>query len=171
MADTNSAGASEVPYSSSSGTGVPVQVSAQGGPEDGSLANLTPVRQVDPVKSAVPFAVPGSLRPGQGENSVFRVKIVKGDWQVNAKDRILHVKLEQANLSKVAQANLGSFAVRCEDGSRVEASRTRSYLPESALSPGASRSGDLVFRFAVGQVPQSLELEGALQLSLPLALN
>lgn len=164
-------GAVEVPYSPGAGNGIPLQVSAHGGPEDGSVANLTPVRNTEPVKSAAPFTNSGLLNQSQGENSVFRVKILKGDWQVTPKDRILHVKLEQTNRSKVAQANLGSFAVRCEDGSRVEASRTRSYLPENALSPGAGRTGELVFRLSAGQVPQSLELEGALQLALPLTLQ
>lgn len=150
--------------------GVPLTVTTQGGPEagQGAVANLSPVVPQSTVKQVAPFEKSCRLKSAQAENSVFAVKVMQGDWQVNSKDRILHVKVEQANRSKVAQSSLGEYAVRCEDGSRVEASRTRSYLPNAPLAPGAGRTGELVFRLTEKQIPQSLELEGALQLSVPL---
>lgn len=164
-------GVVEVPYSGGAGSQIPVTVTSQGGPDSREVANLTPVDSTPPQRSAAAFEAAGALRAIQAENPVFQVKVVQGDWQVNSKDKILRVKLEQLNRSRVAQSNLGSFAVRCEDGSRVEASRTRSYLPDKMLDPGSGRVGELVFRFTGTQIPQSLELEGALQLSLPLILK
>jgi hypothetical protein len=98
---------------------------------------------------------------------VFEVAVVGGDWQLGS-DNLLKLKLTQTNISKVAQSNLGSFAVRCADGTRVEASRTRSYLPDGTLAPGSLREGELVFRLVGDQKPQALELEGALGLRIPL---
>lgn len=150
--------------------GIPLTVTTQGGPEtgQGAVANLSPVLPQSTVKAVAPFENSCRLKSAQAENAVFAVKVLQGDWQVNSKDRILHVKLEQSNRSKVAQTSLGEYAVRCQDGSRVEASRTRSYLPSAPLAPGAARTGELVFRLTEKQIPQSLELEGALKLSVPL---
>lgn len=161
-------------YEVSSKSGVPLRVTSQGGPsqDTGSVDNLIPIPEKPKVAPEVdPFGSSGALRAAQGENSVFQVRLLQGAWQVNQSDRVLRVKIEQRNLSPVAQSNLGSFAVRCKDGARVEASRTRSYLPDGTLDPGTLRDGELVFRFAPEQTPQALELEGALKLSVSLDMQ
>lgn len=155
--------------------GMPRTITTEGGPAQADstaspvdTAGLQPI----PVQPTVapdtsPFTSSGKLRASSSHNSVFKVDILAGDWELGV-DSILRLKLSQTNLSKVAQSNLGSFAVRCTDGSRVEASRTRSYLPDGTLAPGGLREGEMVFRLASGQKPRALELEGALGLSVPL---
>lgn len=155
-------------------SGVPVHVTSQGGPQipDPTISGLEPIPKAPekPVK-ADPFGSSGELRAAGGQNSVFKVTLNQGSWQRSAKDALLRVKLSQTNISRVAQSNLGVFSVRCADGSRVEASRTRSYLPDGTLDPGTRRDGNLVFRFQPGQQPQSLELVGAIGLTLDLQLR
>lgn len=158
--------------------GMPVMVTAQGGPasppavaSQSDANGLQPIPQeAAPVASpASPFDRPGNLATASNQNAVFKVAIRGGEWQVTGSESVLHLKLSQVNLSPVAQSNLGSFAVRCDDGSRVEASRTRSYLPDGTLGPGASREGELVFRLSKDKKPRALELEGALPLSVSLS--
>ena len=153
--------------------GMPRNVTTEGGPSDVAAApadttGLQPIPtapQVAPDTS--PFSSSGRLKSSKSQNSVFQVDVVGGIWELGA-DNLLKLKLTQTNISQVAQSNLGSFAVRCTNGTRVEASRTRSYLPDGTLAPGSLREGELVFRLAEDQKPQALELEGALGLSVPL---
>jgi hypothetical protein len=159
--------------------GIPKQITEQGGPAVPSTGaadepatvdptGLQPIpKQPDVVPDTSPFTSPGELRATTSRNSVFKVDVVEGSWQMSS-DRLLRLKLSQVNISKVAQSNLGTFAVRCADGTRVEASRTRSFLPDGTLAPGALREGELVFRLSSNQKPRTLELEGALGLSVPL---
>ena len=175
-------GEEEGPVTDSNGTvqivpptqqGMPRNVTSEGGPSEVSTApidtnGLQPIPvapQVAPDTS--PFSSSGQLKSSAKQNSVFEVAVVGGNWQLGS-DNLLKLKLTQTNISKVAQSNLGSFAVRCTNGTRVEASRTRSYLPDGTLAPGSLREGELVFRLADDQKPQALELEGALGLSIPL---
>ena len=128
----------------------------------------------EPPKEApkhIPFEHSGKLSQSSAQNSVFSVTVLGGTWNADDKNRILKLKLNQENRSKVAQSNLGSFTVRCADGTRVEASRTRSYLPDGTLDPGGARDGELIFRFSSAQTPQVVELEGALRLTVPLRLQ
>jgi len=169
-------GPSEPTVAVSPSGAVPLSVTTEGGPSEPTerpeVSGLIPIP--DAPKAPVnddPFRASGSLQPASAENSVYKVHLASGTWQVNPSDRILRVKLQQQNQSRVAQSNLGSFTVRCADGTRVEASRTRSYLPDGTLDPGTSREGDLVFRFEPKQAPKLLELEGALKLSVPLQMK
>jgi hypothetical protein len=153
--------------------GMPRQVTEQGGPSTNSTASsnttgLQPIPKVAaPAPDTSPFNSSGKLQSTSSQNSVFKVDVMAGSWQISS-DNLLRLKLSQVNISKVAQSNLGTFAVRCADGTRVEASRTRSYLPDGTLAPGSLREGELVFRLTSNQRPQALELEGALGLSVPL---
>ena len=112
---------------------MPRQITTQGGPTADSSqpvdANgLQPIPRAPEVKpDTSPFTSSGKLQATSSQNSVFKVDVVEGSWQVSA-DNLLRLKLSQVNISKVAQSNLGTFAVRCSDGSRVEASRTRSFF-------------------------------------------
>jgi hypothetical protein len=111
----------------------------------------------------------GSITPRKAKNQAFEVSVVSGNLQNNPSDRLLALKLQQRNLSPVAQANLGSFALRCQDGTRLEPVRSRSVMPDGTLAPGGVREGELLFRLGPGAEPKALELEGTLPLSLPLA--
>ena len=160
---------------------IPDHVTTQGGPTASST--ITQPAAVDsnglqPIPEAPkqtptrkPFDHSGKLSRSTGENSVFLVTVMGGSWSAESNNRILKLKLNQENRSKVAQSNLGSFTVRCADGTRVEASRTRSYLPDGTLDPGGARDGELIFRFSSAQTPQLVELEGALRLTVPLRLQ
>lgn len=176
---TNEQGTVQVMPPEAHSQGMPNNVTTQGGPVNSSTvapqsvaidkSGLQPIPvapQAQPDTS--PFSSSGHLKATSGQNSVFRVSVTGGNWNAGD-DGVLHLKLSQSNLSQVAQSNLGSFAVRCADGSRVEASRTRSYLPDGTLAPGSLREGELVFRLTQGRKPRTLELEGALGLSVPLA--
>ena len=165
--------------------GIPKRVTEEGGPSATATQPVEVSQPVDPGLVVDPtglqpipkqpevapdtseFSSSGKLKATSRQNSVFKVDVVAGSWQVSS-DNLLRLKLAQANISQVAQSNLGSFALRCADGSRVEASRTRSFLPDGTLAPGSLREGELVFRLSSAQKPESLELEGALGLSVPL---
>jgi len=163
--------------------GFPERVTAEGGPT--STVQVSPPTAttndpngLQPIPEKVvetapvdPFSNSGPLRSAFAENSVYKVHVTKGTWEAGGRDNLLRLKVLQKNQSRVAQSNLGSFAVRCADGTRVEASRTRSYLPDGTLDPGAGREGDLVFRFEGSKHPETLELEGALPLSVPILLQ
>jgi hypothetical protein len=156
--------------------GIPLSVTTEGGPGGSGgtadVSGLIPIPAApQPAPDTNPFRASGNLQSASGANTVFKVQVAGGTWQVNPSDKILRVRLQQQNLSRVAQSNLGKFTVRCADGTRVEASRTRSYLPDGTLDPGGQREGDLVFRFAPEQNPQALELEGALKLSVALQIQ
>ncbi|HIB64777.1 MAG TPA: hypothetical protein EYO33_06625 [Phycisphaerales bacterium] len=161
--------------------GIPQHVTTQGGPS--ASTTISQPAAVDPnglqpipeppkeTPRDVPFEHSGKLTQSSAQNSVFLVTVLGGTWTAEKKSRILKLKLNQENKSKVAQSNLGSFTVRCADGSRVEASRTRSYLPDGTLDPGGARDGELIFRFSSAQTPEVVELEGALRLTVPLRLQ
>lgn len=163
--------------------GIPRHVTSQGGPSQTHDSGVTVSTTTDatglqpipkdttPKPEAKPFDSSGRLGQTSGQNSVFLVQVTGGVWQVESNNRILKLKLNQKNRSQVAQSNLGSFTVRCSDGTRVEASRTRSYLPDGTLDPGGEREGELVFRLSSAQNPEVVELEGALRLSVPLRLQ
>lgn len=142
-----------------------------GGPSATAATDVNGLQPIPKEPEARPdtsaFSSSGKLQASSSQNSVFKVEVMSGTWQVSA-DNLLRLKLTQSNISKVAQSNLGTFAVRCADGSRVEASRTRSFLPDGTLAPGSLREGELVFRLSENQRPRALELEGALGLSVPL---
>lgn len=155
-------------------SGIPARVTSEGGPSGstGDTSGLMPIPKApEKAPDTNPFRNSGQIRAQLAKNSVFQVRINSGTWQVNKADRIMRVKLSQQNISRVAQSNLGSFSVRCSDGTRVEASRTRSYLPDGTLDPGGAREGNLVFRFSAAQEPKALELEGALKVSVPLQMQ
>lgn len=168
--------------------GMPLKVTTRGGPEaaGAELAASSPVaspattsavsyptglQPIPPTPSSLATskakAGDGMLAPVSGRNQAFEVRVsgatLKGD-----DNPVLHLQIAQTNLSPVAQANLGSFALRCQDGVRVEPVRSRSVMPEGTLAPGGVREGELTFRLSPGAVPTTLELEGTLPLSLKL---
>lgn len=180
------------------GQGIPLRVSTHGGPETSGPApapsqetvpvtlpapNLpAPALQtsssptgLQPIPVAVaPAAGPGvsaagAIAPCRAKNQAFEILVVSGSLQNNASDRLLALKLNQKNLSPVAQANLGSFALRCQDGTRLEPVKSRSVMPDGTLAPGGIREGELLFRLGPAAEPKALELEGTLPLSVPLA--
>ncbi len=159
------------------GHGIPVRVTAQGGPP--SAASKEPVA-MEPIPYQAPTVGPETA-PGPPQNSspqqfassksqnqVFEVTVVGGDLRASAPDRLLRIQLLQKNLSPVAQANLGTFSVRCESGKRIEPVRSRSVLADGVLAPGQGRQGELLFRLAPTEVPQTLELEGTIPLTVRL---
>jgi hypothetical protein len=177
----------EVPSPDAS-PGIPLRVSSQGGPQQELAPPIlppptqpTPTLQLSsnpnglqPIPVAVAPEVPrgpsaaGAIGPCQGKNQAFEVSVLGGSLQNGTSDRLLALKLHQKNLSPVAQANLGSFALRCQDGTRVEPVRSRSVMPEGTLAPGGVREGELLFRLGPMAEPRALELEGTLPLSVTL---
>ncbi len=171
-----------IPPAEVSATVQPVSPTAEqrvgiGGPPKGLVDNssqaLQPLpyaqpSQVEPANQRVAAAAPTQLKPSSGKNNVFEVAVQSARLAESAGETLLSVKLEQVNLSVVPQSNLGSFALRCQDGSRIEPVRTRSFLPEGTLAPGQQREGELLFRMPGSAVPRSLELEGTIPLSVPL---
>lgn len=162
------------PDSSVPTVGIPAAVTEKGGPistapvdDPGGLQPI-PEKPVPPAPDTSGFNSSGNVAVATDENSVFKVEVTGGVWELSDSGSLLRLSIEQTNLSRVAQSNLGSFAIRCEDGTRVEASRMRSSLPDGVLDSGAYREGDLVFRITDGRRPQTLELEGALPLSVSL---
>ncbi len=154
---------------------MPAMVRTQGGPQGGSVSAVSPLPQVGLSSSPsglqpIPGGGAGSLAltPRQVKNQAFELSLLGGDVQTAAEDRTLALKVRRKNISPVTQANLGRFVLRCQDGSRLEPVESRSALPSSALSPGGSHDGELVFRLAPGSVPASLDLDGAMPLSLDL---
>lgn len=130
---------------------------------------------LQPIPVAVAPAAPAAVSAGgaigacRGRNQAFEVSVLSGSLTNNASDRLLALKLTQKNLSPVAQANLGSYALRCQDGTRLEPVKSRSVMPDGTLAPGGVREGELLFRLSPTAEPKALELEGTLPLSLPLA--
>lgn len=164
----------QMPGASAPGS-MPAMVRTQGGPQGGPVVASSPVPQVGLSSSPnglqpIPGSGAGSLAliPQQVKNQVFELSLLGGDVQTAGDARTLALKIRQRNLSPVAQANLGKFVLSCQDGSRLEPVESRSALPSSALSPGGSREGELVFRLGSGSIPARLNLEGALPLSLDL---
>lgn len=173
-----------------SSQGIPLRIATSGGPQSSSREMETVVLPAPPATSPVavstsptglqpipvtPPATPsvappsaGAIAPSKGQNQAFEVSVVGGGLQSSPSDRLLTLKLHQKNLSPVAQANLGSFALRCQDGTRIEPVRSRSVMPEGTLAPGGVREGELLFRLSPGAEPQALELEGTLPLSVTL---
>lgn len=165
------------PSPATAGHGIPTRVTTQGGPP-------VTVAQQPVAMEPIPYQAPTTISPAASENQeasspqtftssksqnqVFEVTVVGGDLRASAPDRLLRIKLLQKNLSPVAQANLGTFSVRCESGKRVEPVRSRSVLADGVLAPGQGRQGELLFRLAPTEVPQSLELEGTIPLTVPL---
>lgn len=111
----------------------------------------------------------GAIATSKGKNQAFEVSVLGGSLENSPSDRLLSLKVNQKNLSPVAQANLGSFALRCQDGTRLEPVKSRSVMPDGTLAPGGVREGELLFRLGPNAEPRALELEGTLPLSLPLA--
>lgn len=160
--------------------GIPRQVTAQGGQPEGRLVTPEQPKTLQPVPYKEPTVASGQPKPPpslpdkaafgpkSAQNKIFEVSVGGAALARSSKDGLLTLKLQQKNLSPVAQANLGSFAIRCSDGTRVEPVRSRSYLPGKALAPGQARDGELVFRLPREATPKSLELEGTSPLSLPL---
>lgn len=164
----------QMPSASAPGS-MPAMVRTQGGPQGGPVTASSPVPQVGLSNSPnglqpIPGSGAGSLAliPRQVKNQVFELSLLGGEVQTSGDARTLALKIRQRNLSPVAQANLGKFVLSCQDGSRLEPVESRSALPSSALSPGGSREGELVFRLGSGSIPARLNLEGALPLSLDL---
>ena len=159
--------------------GQPYRVSTQGGPQGGPAVSSSP----PPVASApmnsspnglqpIPSSNTGSsrsLQPNQAKNQAFEVSVLSGSWSGESHDRFLTLKLRQTNLSPVAQANLGTFSLRCRDGSRLTPVESRSSMATSALPPGGSRDGELLFRLGAAGSPSTLELEGSVPLSVTLS--
>ena len=174
--------------------GIPLRVSTQGGPQGGSepdpgVTVTLPPPSAPPSNTEVtsrpnglqpiPVAAnpqppgpvgmsPGGISPSRGKNQAFEVSVLSGSLKEAGSDRLLSLTLNQTNLSPVAQSNLGSFALRCRDGSRVESVKSRSVMPDGTLAPGGVREGELLFRLPAGAQPAALELEGTLPLSVPL---
>lgn len=157
--------------------GVPRQIQTQGGQPEGHVTGPDQRRAMEPVPYQAPQTVkePESEKPGDSSfraqtarNKVFEVAVDSAQLKRGEREGVLTLKLHQTNLSPVAQANLGSFAIRCEDGTRVEPVRSRSYLPGKALGPGQNRQGELIFRLPLKASPRTLELEGTLPLSVEL---
>ena len=156
--------------------GPPSQSSSTIAPSGNVFSDMTGLQPIPAVKArsqgpSSAFSESGSLGPGVEENDIFRVSVPGGEWNKASREGLLKVKLVQTNISPVAQSNLGRFVLRCTDGTRIESSRTRSYLPDGTLAPLGERSGDLVFRLDAGKIPKQLELEGALRLKLLLELR
>lgn len=167
--------------------GVPLRVATQGGPHaagragggasapaprpsEASPTGLQPIRASAMASATLPTK-PGknAIAASRGKNQAFEVSVLSGSLESSDSDRLLALKVHQKNLSPVAQANLGSFALRCQDGSRLEPVTSRTVMPDGTLAPGGVREGELLFRLAPGSEPKALELEGTLPLSLPLA--
>jgi hypothetical protein len=182
------------PAETGSGSGIPLRVTTHGGPQDSaapadvarsaaapptsgntqlssSPVGLQPIPQAVAATRGATAPSSGSLAlpPSRGKNQAFEVLVLEGSLKNSASDRLLSLKLNQKNLSPVAQANLGSFALRCQDGSRVEPVKSRSVMPEGTLAPGGVREGELLFRLSPGAQPAALELEGTLPLTVTLA--
>lgn len=158
--------------------GQPYRVSTQGGPQGGPIMPAPPTLPAIAVTSSptglqpIPSSnspVPRSLKSNQARNQAFELSVLEGAWRGEGNDRLLILKLRQTNLSPVTQANLGAFSLRCRDGSRLEPVESRSSLSLTALPPGGSRDGELVFRLGPSSSPASLELEGSVPLSLALS--
>jgi hypothetical protein len=187
----------EAPASEPGQAGIPLRVSTQGGPREqaqgGPVASQSPPPSLpapnlpspslqpssspnglQPIPAAVASPAPsgvssgGAIGPSRGKNQAFEVSVLSGSLQNSSSDRLLALKLNQKNLSPVAQANLGTFALRCQDGSRVEPVRSRSVMPDGTLAPGGVREGELLFRLGPTAEPSALELEGTLPLSVTL---
>lgn len=176
------------PSPSPSSQAIPLRVATQGGPQSGErgvsdgpqLATQTVSAPVLPAPVEVaPAAAPTTsasgggatvLAPSKSKNQAFEVSVISGGVKDNSSDRLLTLKLHQKNLSPVAQANLGTFALRCEDGTRIEPVQSRSVLPQGTLAPGGVREGELLFRLTPNVAPRALELEGTLPLSVTLTL-
>ncbi len=160
-------------------TGFPSAVQETGGPpvEGGTTASshMQPVpyhQAKQPESVAGPVALGPAVSqfaPSEKQNSVFSVAVQEAKLAESQSDTLLTVRLEQKNLSVVSQANLGNFALRCSDGSRLEPIPTRSFLPVGTLAPGQAREGELTFRLPAKAEPRSLELEGTIPLSVVLA--
>lgn len=183
--------------SAAAGQGIPLRVSTHGGPQDQpvrtdsvpevpptlpspnlpspSLQTSASPTGLQPIPVAAAPAAPagvsasGALAPCRAKNQAFEVSILSGNLTNSSSDRLLALKLTQKNLSPVAQANLGSYALRCQDGTRVEPVKSRSVMPDGTLAPGGVREGELLFRLAPNAEPRALELEGTLPLSISLA--
>jgi hypothetical protein len=147
----------------------PPSLSAPGLPPSSSPNGLQPI----PVTAVAPAgpqgpSAGGAIGPCKGQNQAFEVSVLGGSLKNSPSDRLLALTLNQKNLSPVAQANLGSFALRCQDGSRIEPVKSRSVMPDGTLAPGGVREGELLFRLGPNAEPSALELEGTLPLSVPL---
>ncbi len=178
--------------------GIPLRISTQGGPQAANAgAAVTPVPSTNlpapnlpapvlttlssptglqPIPKTVAAAVTapsvssgGALAASRAKNQAFEVSVLSGGLQNSSSDRLLSLKINQKNLSPVAQANLGTFALRCQDGSRLEPVKSRTVMPDGTLAPGGVREGELLFRLSPNSEPKALELEGTLPLSVPLA--
>lgn len=182
-----------LPVESPPAAGIPLRVATEGGPQastrrvedstrgaeastpetppiSNSAAGLQPIPQAVSAPAASPVEGRASaINPSKGKNQAFEVSVLSGSLKSSSSDRLLALKLHQKNLSPVAQANLGTFALRCQDGSRVEPVKSRSVMPDGTLAPGGVREGELLFRLAPGAQPTALELEGTLPLSVTLA--
>ena len=153
--------------SSNHGLGGPPTVAAA----DHKVQGLEPVPQVlGPNGPAVAKMGKNRISSASGKNEVFEVQVAGGELSVSPSGGLLTIKLSQANIARVTQSNLGTFAVRCTDGSLAQAVRSRTYLPGKMLKPGQAREGRLVFRLAPNATPKSVELEGALPLVLPVSV-
>lgn len=143
-------------------------------PSPGLATSASP-NGLQPIPVAVAPVAPkgpsagGAISARSAKNQAFEVVVLSGSLQNNSSDRLLALKLQQKNLSPVAQANLGSFALRCQDGTRLEPVKSRSVMPDGTLAPGGVREGELLFRLGANTEPSALELEGTLPLSLPLS--
>lgn len=164
-------------------SGIPLHITTAGGPQVASepalpTTSATPTGMqpipVAPLEtketSVVPANASRDLAPASGKNQVFEVSVKSAKVQAGSLDGVLLVRLSQKNLSPVAQANLGSFALRLKDGRRLDPVRSRSVMPDGTLAPGGVREGELVFQMPQGALPGTLELEGTLPLSVGLSL-
>lgn len=150
------------------GVGGPPAVAAT----ESRVQGLEPVPEIlGPQGPAVPKMGENQIASSQAKNDVFAVSVAGGQLTISPSGGLLTLKLSQTNIGPVAQSNLGTFSVRCSDGSRAEAVTSRTYLPGKSLKPGEDRSGQLVFRLAPNATPKAVELEGALPLVLPLSVR
>lgn len=168
------------PQGPGSGGSIPTMVATQGGPQGRSPVALAPVTnvvampQVSPTGlQPIPGGVPGSITisPREARNQTFGVALLDAQVRTSGSGRTFAIKIRQTNLSPVAQANLGSYLLRCADGRSLEPVQSRSVLSSSTLAPGGSREGELVFQMTTDAVPASLELKGPVPLSVDLLMQ